>query len=101
VTPAVLDRPASLLAAPGAAAAERAAGGERSVGAERAAGGERATRPAGGGRVTLEDRLNSVLREARTNGSAECPACHARMTPTSAAAALSGAECGSCGSRLT
>ena len=71
MTPALLDRPASLLA-------------------------ERATGPVGGGRVTLEERLNSVLQAVRTNGSAECPICHARMTR-----ARDGAECGGCGSRLS
>ena len=71
MTPAVLDRPAPLFA-------DRAAGA------------------VGGGRVTLEERLNSVLHAARTNGSGECPLCHARMTPTPAAA-----ECTGCGSRLS
>ena len=48
MTPAVLDRPAPLFA-------DRVAGA------------------VSGGRVTLEERLNSVLHEARTNGSTECP----------------------------
>ena len=56
MTPAVLDRPAPLFA-------DRVAGA------------------VGGGRVTLEERLNAVLHEARTNGSTECPLCHARMAP--------------------
>jgi hypothetical protein len=91
VTPAVLDRPASLLAERGPAAAPDA---------------ERPTGSAGGGRVTLEERLSSILREVRTNGSTECPVCHARMTPAGSAAASAGAapdaaECGGCGSRLT
>ena len=68
MTPAVLDRPASRFA-----------------------------EQLGGGRVTLEERLNSALHEARGNGSTECPVCHARMAPTSAAAAA----CGGCGSELT
>jgi hypothetical protein len=97
VTPAVLDRPASLLAERGPAAAPDA---ERPVGGERAAG------PVGGGRVTLEERLSSILREVRTNGSTECPVCHARMGPAGSGAASAGAapdaaECGGCGSRLT
>ena len=71
MTPAVLDRPAPLFA-------ERAAGA------------------LGGGRVTLEERLSAVLHEARTNGSTECPLCHARMAPIPA-----GAECTGCGSRLS
>jgi hypothetical protein len=70
VTPAVLDRPASMT-----------------------------ERPVLGGRVTLEERLNSVLHAARTNGSSECPVCHARMTP--APGAEPAAECGGCGSRLS
>jgi len=77
VTPALLDRPASMLADPATAAGHAG--------------------PAGGGRMTLEERLNAVLHEARGNGSTECPVCHARMAPTSAAAAA----CGGCGSELT
>ena len=82
MTPAVLDRPAPLFA-------ERVAGA------------------VSGGRVTLEERLNSVLHEARTNGSAECPLCHARVRPTATGATASGAgtpasaECDGCGSRLS
>jgi hypothetical protein len=49
-----------------------------------------------GGRVTLEERLNAILHEARTNGSSECPVCHARMAPAQAEAA-----CERCGSRLS
>ncbi len=71
MTPALLDPPAPLFC-------DRAAGA------------------VGGGRVTLEERLNAVLHEARTNGSTECPLCHARMTPTAA-----GADCAGCGSRLS
>jgi hypothetical protein len=77
VTPAVLDRPAPLFA-------DRAAG------------------TISGGRVTLEERLNSVLREVRTNGSTECPLCHARVRPAAAGAASpASAECDGCGSRLS
>ena len=75
MTPALLDRPASLLADPAAAAGHAG--------------------PAGGGRMTLEERLNAVLHEARTNGSAECPVCHSGMTYTRA-----GAQCGGCGARV-
>ena len=71
MTPAVLDRPAPLFA-------------------------ERAADALGGGRVTLEARLNAVLHEVRTNGSSECPVCHARVAPTP-----SGAECHGCGSQLS
>ena len=75
MTPALLDRPASVFA-------------------------ERATGSLGGGRVTLEERLNSVLHAVRTNGSAECPICHARMTPAPARDAAA-AECANCGTRLS
>jgi hypothetical protein len=51
--------------------------------------------PPFGGRLTLEERLDAALHETRTNGSTECPACHARMTSS-----RDGAACGSCGSRL-
>jgi hypothetical protein len=77
MTGALLERPALLGAAP-------AAGGE----------GAAARR-----RVTLEERLNAVLHGVRTNGSAECPVCDARMTPAREGAA--GAACASCGSRLS
>ena len=90
MTPAVLDRPASRFA-------ERAGAGttERS-GAAPTAGAERL----GGGRVTLEERLNAALHEARTNGSTECPVCQARMTFTSAGGGHA-AACGGCGSELS
>jgi hypothetical protein len=75
VTPAVLDRPGSLFA-------------DRSV-------SEAGRRP-----VTLEERLSAALHEAHANGSAECPACHARMSYTHADAGCT-AECASCGTRLS
>jgi hypothetical protein len=62
------------------------------VGSERPGGG--AHRAAGGG-ITLEDLLNATLRQARTNGSIECPLCHARMSST-----RTGAECEGCRSRI-
>ena len=71
MTPAVLDRPAARFA-------ERL----------------------GGGRVTLEDRLNAAFHEARANGSTECPVCQARMTFAGASTG-SGAACGGCGSELS
>jgi hypothetical protein len=80
VTPAVLDRPAALFAERAGAAPTSAAG------------------RLGGGRVTLEERLNAALHEARANGSTECPLCQARMTFTSAGA---GAACGGCGTELS
>lgn len=78
MTAAVLDRPAPLF-------------------------GDRAAGTVGGGRITLEERLSAVLHEARTNGSTECPLCHARMAPTPASAgpAAPAAECAGCGSRLS
>jgi transcription initiation factor IIE alpha subunit len=51
----------------------------------------------GGG--TLEELLSSALREARANGSTECPICAARMSFARAGAPE--AECGACGSRLS
>ena len=82
MTPAVLDRPGSLFeGAPGTAAAP----------------------PGRGGGVTLDELLNATLHAARSNGSAECPVCHARMTVgvarttstrASAGATSAGAECG-------
>jgi len=74
--PALLDRPIPVLA-------ELAAGAVR------------------GGRVTLEERLNAVLHEARTNSGSECPLCRARMAPTPAGVVPAGAECAGCGSRLS
>ncbi len=56
----------------------------------------RGAQPAPDGGVTLEACLNLVLDAARTNGGAECPVCHSRMT-----AAQEAAECADCGSRLS
>jgi hypothetical protein len=88
VTPALLDRPALPIDDP-------AAGPDRAAGPVAAAGA------VGGGRVTLEERLNSALHEARTNGSTDCPVCHARMTRAREGVTHGGADCGSCGSQLT
>jgi hypothetical protein len=71
VTPAVLERPASLFA-------------------------DRPASPVGGGRVTLEERLEATLRTLLDAGEAECPVCHTPMTR-----ARGGGECGGCGSRLS
>jgi tRNA(Ile2) C34 agmatinyltransferase TiaS len=79
VTPAVLDRPASLFA-------ERAAGGAPAAAVE----------GLGGGRVTLEERLEATLRALLEAGEAECPVCRARMTR-----AGDGGECAGCGSHLS
>ena len=84
MTPALLDRPARPFAGPS----------DRSTDAVGAVRGRRVR----GGGVTLEERLNLVLHEARTNGSTDCPICHARMTREAATAS---AACGDCGSRLS
>jgi hypothetical protein len=89
MTPAVLDRPAPPFA-------ERCGEGAEQPGHGPTAAAERI----GGGRVTLEERLKAALREARANGSTECPVCHARMTFASAGAA-SEAACGGCGTELS
>jgi hypothetical protein len=88
VTPALLDRPALPIADP-AQSPTRVAGPNVAAGR------------VGGGGVTLEERLNSALHEARTNGSTDCPVCHARMTRAREGAPHGGASCCSCGSRLT
>jgi hypothetical protein len=56
--------------------------------------------PVAGDGVTLEELLSATLRAAQTNGSTECPVCHARMAYTRAAATPA-ADCTSCGSRLS
>jgi hypothetical protein len=91
VTPALLDRRTFPAAGPDPEASP-AAGRTHAAGATFAAGA------VGGGRMTLEERLNSVLHEARTNGSTDCPICRARMTREAATAS---AACGDCGSRLS
>jgi len=49
----------------------------------------------GGGRVTLEERLESAWRGLHAAGAAECPVCRGRMTLGAGAG-----ECGGCGGRL-
>jgi ribosomal protein L37AE/L43A len=78
MTAAVLDRPSSPL-------------GD---------GPARPGRPAFGGGVTLEARLDAALHAARMEGSTKCPVCHSRMTHTRAGA-REAAECGCCGAVLT
>ncbi|MEX1140827.1 MAG: hypothetical protein WD993_03375 [Thermoleophilaceae bacterium] len=51
-------------------------------------------RPGGGGRLTLEQRLDSVWEGLRADGAAECPVCHGRMQ------GMGPARCASCGSEL-
>jgi hypothetical protein len=71
MTPPVLDRPIRR------AAREQCVGGP-------------------GRRMTLEQRLDSVLTAAQAGVPADCPVCAGPMV-----AAGSAAECGSCGSRLS
>lgn len=52
-------------------------------------------RSSGGGRLTLEQRLDSVWEGLHAGGAAECPVCHGRM------AAGAPACCGDCGACLT
>ena len=52
-------------------------------------------RPVGGGRLTLEQRLDSVWEGLRTDGMAECPVCHGRMEGSGPA------RCRDCGSELS
>ncbi|HEX2070901.1 MAG TPA: hypothetical protein VHF90_04550 [Thermoleophilaceae bacterium] len=52
-------------------------------------------RPVGGGRLTLEQRLDSVWEGLRIGGAAECPVCHGRMEGSGPA------RCGDCGSELS
>jgi hypothetical protein len=49
----------------------------------------------GGGRLTLEQLLDSVWEGLQADGAAECPLCHGPMTRTAA-----GGQCGGCGSTL-
>ena len=59
-------------------------------------------RPALTGGGTLEELLGSALREARANGSCECPVCHTGLMSTRAREGrVASAECGGCGSRLS
>ena len=53
-------------------------------------------RRSGGGRLTLEQLLDSVWEGLHADGAAECPLCHARMTRTAA-----GGSCSGCGSTLS
>jgi hypothetical protein len=71
MTPAVLDRPASLFA-------------------------NSAASPVGGGQVTLEERLDATLHALLAAGEAGCPVCDASMTR-----ARDGGVCAGCGSRLS
>jgi hypothetical protein len=50
----------------------------------------------GGGRITLEERLQSAWRGLHAGGTAECPLCGGRMTLGAGVG-----ECGGCGGRLS
>ena len=50
----------------------------------------------GGGKVTLEERLESAWRAAQRDGVTECPLCRASMLAAGAAA-----RCGGCGSLVS
>ena len=52
-------------------------------------------RPVGGGRLTLEQRLDRVWEGLRSDGAAECPVCHGRMEGRGPA------RCRDCGSELS
>jgi hypothetical protein len=52
-------------------------------------------RPVGGGRLTLEQRLDSVWEGLRADGAAECPVCHGRMEGSGPA------RCCDCGSEIS
>ena len=61
------------------------------------AGVRRPTESSGGGRLTLEQRLDSVWEGLCADGAAECPICRGRVTHVAGAAA---AQCGDCGTSL-
>jgi hypothetical protein len=50
----------------------------------------------GGGRVTLEERLQRAWRLLHADGAAECPICRGEMTLRGDAG-----ECGGCGTKMT
>jgi hypothetical protein len=49
----------------------------------------------GGGRMTLEERLQGAWRLLHAEGAAECPVCASEMTLRAGAG-----ECGGCGARM-
>ena len=49
-----------------------------------------------GGRLTLEQRLDSVWEGLHAAGAADCPLCGSRMEPAEDAAG----QCGGCGSQI-
>jgi hypothetical protein len=67
------------------------------------AGSEAPARP-GGGRVTLEERLQAAWRGLRADGTVPCPVCRGRMTAVpagGAGAGSGGGGCADCGALLT
>ena len=64
----------------------------------RSQGGERASSHVhAGGRLTLEQRLDSVWEGLRAGGAGSCPVCHGELASAAGAAT---ARCGGCGSVL-
>ena len=61
------------------------------------AGVRRPTESSGGGRLTLEQRLDSVWEGLAADGAAECPMCRG---PLSRSAVAPAAHCGDCGMSL-
>ena len=57
----------------------------------------RSSERSGGGRLTLERRLDGVWEGLRADGAADCPVCEG---PLAIDAGGSTARCGDCGSRL-
>lgn len=58
------------------------------------AGVRRPTESSGGGRLTLEQRLDSVWEGLAAGGAAECPMCRGSITRAPTAPAVRCAECG-------
>jgi len=57
---------------------------------------------AGGGRVTLEERLQATWRGLRASGAAQCPVCHGGMTLEAGSEADTDAgRCRDCGASLS
>ena len=61
------------------------------------AGVRRPTESSGGGRLTLEQRLDSVWEGLFADGAAECPMCHGRIARVAGAPAP---RCDDCGTSL-
>ena len=80
---ALVERPAALFPDP-----------PRKLGS---AGVRRPTESSGGGRLTLEQRLDSVWEGLAADGAAECPMCRGALSRGAGAPA---AHCGDCGMSL-